>query len=119
MNYHREQKMDIRMIKLTELSDDGSRGQETFIRIEQLILPPRLSITSKSVQTKTEHRKERSEETNTIEPTALSEAQKTFKQDDGYRSPIMINPSTYDGTSSWLDYKSHFEACASLGHWSE
>ena len=72
--------------------------------------------TSKSVQTETEHRKERSEETNTIEPTAFSEAQKTFKQDDGYRPPVMINPSTYDGSSSWLDYKSHFEACASLGH---
>lgn len=26
-----------------------------------------------------------------------------------------IKPATYDGTTSWLDYKSHFEACAKLG----
>lgn len=30
-----------------------------------------------------------------------------------------IKPATYDGTTSWLDYKSHFEACAKLGKWDE
>ena len=32
-----------------------------------------------------------------------------------------MKPATYGGKSSWLDYKSHFEACATLhvGHWSE
>ena len=32
---------------------------------------------------------------------------------------MLIKPATYDGTTSWLDYRSHFEACASLGNWSE
>ena len=32
---------------------------------------------------------------------------------------MLIKPATYDGTLSWLDYKSHFEACATLGHWTE
>ena len=35
------------------------------------------------------------------------------------KPPVLIKPATYDGKSSWLDYKSHFEACAELGHWSE
>ena len=26
-----------------------------------------------------------------------------------------IKPATYDGTSSWQDYRSHFDACAMLG----
>ena len=30
-----------------------------------------------------------------------------------------IKPATYDGLSSWQDYKSHFDACAMLGKWSE
>lgn len=30
-----------------------------------------------------------------------------------------LKPATYDGTTSWLDYKSHFNACACLNHWSE
>ncbi|KAK3098374.1 hypothetical protein FSP39_018923 [Pinctada imbricata] len=30
-----------------------------------------------------------------------------------------IKPAIYDGTTPWLDYKSHFEACAQLCEWSE
>jgi hypothetical protein len=30
-----------------------------------------------------------------------------------------IKPATYDGSTSWLDYKSHFEACAKLCEWDE
>ena len=30
-----------------------------------------------------------------------------------------IKASTYDGTSSWLDYKSHFDACSRINQWSE
>lgn len=31
----------------------------------------------------------------------------------------IIKQATYDGTSSWLDYKGHFEACAAENGWSE
>lgn len=30
-----------------------------------------------------------------------------------------LKPATYDGSTSWLDYRSHFNACACLNHWSE
>ena len=30
-----------------------------------------------------------------------------------------IKPATYDGSTSWLDYKSHFEACAKLCQWDD
>ena len=32
---------------------------------------------------------------------------------------MKVKPATYDGTTSWLDFKSHFEACAKLGQWSD
>ena len=30
-----------------------------------------------------------------------------------------VKAATYDGTSSWLDYKSHFDACFRINQWSE
>ena len=32
---------------------------------------------------------------------------------------VKIKPATYDGTSSWVDYKAHFDVCAELNGWSE
>jgi hypothetical protein len=32
---------------------------------------------------------------------------------------MKLKPATYDGTTSWLDFKSHFEAYAKLGQWSD
>ena len=29
-----------------------------------------------------------------------------------------VKPATFDGKSSWIDYKSHFEICADLNQWS-
>jgi hypothetical protein len=28
-----------------------------------------------------------------------------------------MKPATYDGTSSWIDYKAHFEACSEINQW--
>ena len=66
---------------------------------------------SKSVQS--ESGKERSDEDNKREHSTESQAQ--IKKDDK-RTPVLMKPATYDGKSSWLDNKSHFEACATLGH---
>jgi hypothetical protein len=30
-----------------------------------------------------------------------------------------VKAATYDGTSSWLDYRSHFDACSRINQWSE
>jgi hypothetical protein len=30
-----------------------------------------------------------------------------------------VKAATYDGTSSWLDFKSHFDACSRINQWSE
>jgi hypothetical protein len=30
-----------------------------------------------------------------------------------------VKAATYDGTSSWLDYKSHFDGCSRINQWSE
>ena len=31
---------------------------------------------------------------------------------------LPVNPSIYDGTTSWLDYKAHFQTCAEINNWS-
>lgn len=51
--------------------------------------------------------------------TDSSNLQQNKAKPDHYRRSVLIKPATYDGTTSWLDYKSHFEACANLGHWCE
>ena len=35
------------------------------------------------------------------------------------KSPTYIKPATFDGTGSWLDYRSHFDACAMLNNWTQ
>lgn len=47
------------------------------------------------------------------ETKSESEPVEKCKDQTEYRKPpVLIKPATYDGLSSWLDYKSHFEACA-------
>jgi hypothetical protein len=31
----------------------------------------------------------------------------------------VVKPATYDGKGPWLDYKSHFDACSEINHWSD
>ena len=38
---------------------------------------------------------------------------------DSRRSHNYIKPATFDGSGSWVDYKSHFEACSSLNQWTD
>ena len=47
-------------------------------------------------------------------PHELAAPPPTFHQ---RRDVPKIRPATYDGSSSWLDYKSHFEACAKLSQY--
>lgn len=30
-----------------------------------------------------------------------------------------IKPATFDGSHSWIDYKSHFDACVAINNWSD
>jgi hypothetical protein len=43
---------------------------------------------------------------------------KTFFEAKGSNT-ARVKAATYDGTSSWLDYKSHFDACSRINQWSE
>ncbi|VDI53879.1 Hypothetical predicted protein [Mytilus galloprovincialis] len=35
------------------------------------------------------------------------------------KSKNIIKPATFDGQGSWIDYKSHFEACSSINGWTD
>ena len=39
-------------------------------------------------------------------------------RDDRERK-LTVKPATYDGSSSWLDYKCYFEACANVNGWNQ
>lgn len=45
------------------------------------------------------------------------ESQPASKQSD-YKPSTKVKAATFDGTSSWLDYKAHFETCAEINNWS-
>ena len=47
------------------------------------------------------------------------ETQYVEKESQRKRSKPLVMPETYDGTTSWLDYKAHFEACALVNEWSD
>ena len=32
-------------------------------------------------------------------------------------SGVKMKPATFDGSTSWLDYKTHFDLCAELNRW--
>lgn len=36
---------------------------------------------------------------------------------DSSMGKTIMKPATFDGTSSWIDYKAHFEACCSINLW--
>ena len=114
----REQEMEKLMSRLTELTlTQEDRKPPTALSSSLGSPDPVISgekELSKSVQS--ESGKERSDEDNKREHSTESQAQ--IKKDDK-RIPVLMKPATYDGKSSCLDYKSHFEACATLGHWSE
>ena len=113
-----EQEMEKLMSRLTELTlTQEDRKPPTALSSSLGSPDPVISgekDLSKSVQS--ESGKERSDEDNKREHSTDSQAQ--IKKDDK-RTPVLMKPVTYDGKSSWLDYKSHLEACATLGHWSE
>jgi hypothetical protein len=51
--------------------------------------------------------------------------QKTYiRRHDGHehvesmKTKNIVKPATYDGKGPWLDYKSHFDACSEINHWS-
>jgi hypothetical protein len=58
-------------------------------------------------------RRNRSRETK----RASDKAETKFNSTDKAPMSTIIKPATFDGSGSWLDYKSHFEACSELNKW--
>ena len=34
-------------------------------------------------------------------------------------SGVKVKPATFDGSTSWLDYKTHFDMCSELNSWND
>ena len=59
-----------------------------------------------------------------IMTTRVSTSNDSRKSSDGLNSTVdrikyTQKPATFDGLTSWIDYKSHFEICAELNQWSD
>ena len=50
----------------------------------------------------------------TLKPTDISSEKKAECAETGKN---FMKPATFDGSSSWMDYKSHFDMCAELNGW--
>ncbi|MES9884370.1 MAG: hypothetical protein ABW185_26280, partial [Sedimenticola sp.] len=48
----------------------------------------------------------------------LIEDNVTVRKRPGSSRTTMVKAAAYDGTSSWLDYKAHFETCSEINGWS-
>ena len=46
----------------------------------------------------------------------LDDKTATIRQKKDGRT-MLVKAATYDGSSSWLDYKAHFETCAEINNW--
>ena len=55
----------------------------------------------------------------TTKNVKFSQIDQTGNDDSNRKRSIMMKPATYDGTSSWIDYKAHFEACCEINKWTE
>ena len=53
----------------------------------------------------------------TLKSNDISSEKKTEYTEPGKRAKDFMKPATFNGSSSWIDYKSHFDMCAELNGW--
>ena len=53
----------------------------------------------------------------TLKPNDISSEKKAECAELGKKGKNFMKPATFDGSSSWIDYKSHFDMCAELNGW--
>ena len=53
----------------------------------------------------------------TLKSNDISSEKKTECAESDKKSKNFMKPATFDGSSSWIDYKSHFDMCAELNGW--
>lgn len=96
--------MGILMEKLTLLVDMQSKMSSVETKS--------ISPTAPLVTIKTEHNPKTVPGKNKENIEQKEQNKETKKQ-----SFLSMKPATFDGTTSWIDYKSHFEMCAELNNW--
>ena len=53
----------------------------------------------------------------TLKSNDISSEKKTECAEPGKKGKNFMKPATFDGSSSWIYYKSHFDMCAELNRW--
>ena len=59
------------------------------------------------------------EAANIIEPSTMAHDKQVSSSETKKSPGVKIEPATFDGSRSWLDYKAHFDVCAELNGWSD
>ena len=62
-------------------------------------------------------KKEPLEESFSCQNNNESTEKRTETAEPNKKSSFITKPATYDGSTSWIDYRSHFDMCAELNNW--
>ena len=117
-----DEKYDLSKYLIKEDSKQPSENvhfKESSVRVPDN--EPNITYRKKVAQKGQEPSQENASSEQAIKDKERSDVSKDDKTEKSKynKPPVLIKQATYDGKSSWLDYKSHIEACAELGHWSE
>ena len=125
--------MQFLMDKMTELTSslldrkpitDSSLSKEQS-KLADLEVTIKKKPTSKTVSFKSDEAvhealvgsKELESKIVTLKSNDISSEKKTEYTEPGKKGKNFMKPATFDGSSSWIDYKSHFDMCAELNGW--
>ena len=94
--------------KDNEIAEKKTDNSER-IRKDQIIIKP-------STFSWCAERKSEIEQTNKASQIDSSE-NKTAKTEQNKKSQFIMKPAIFAGSTSWIDYRSHFDMCAELNNW--
>ena len=107
---NRERDMLALMEKLSEIQLEMTTNRDSTKSKTGLVdspkFDPNLSI-----------KKEPLEESFSCQNNNESTEKRTETAEPNKKSSFKTKPATYDGSTSWIDYRSHFDMCAELNNW--
>ena len=107
---NREKDMFMLMEKLSEIQLEMTTNRDSTKSKTGLVdspkFDPNLSI-----------KKEPLEESFSCQNSNESTEERTETAEPNKKNSFITKPATYDGSTSWIDYRSHFDMCAELNNW--
>ena len=111
--------------EMAKFSKEASLATGKYVDMESGLKPHSLitevsDVKSHSQQTETQKIKTVTEVANgsSKQPEQAHDTTQNAHTTSAGTSGVKMKPATFDGSTSWLDYKTHFDMCAELNGWS-